>query len=89
MLTHENTVARSPMKATEKYFDILRKARVITKFLQNVVESVIFLQIKVKFGEFLRKSVSLDTWTVANPLLFAYLELKDKLVTQPIQKLIG
>ena len=33
--THENTVARSPMKATDKHFDILRKTQVITKVSQN------------------------------------------------------
>ena len=35
MFTHEKKVAPSPMKATEKHFDLLRKTEVITKFSQN------------------------------------------------------
>ena len=31
MFTHENKVARSPMKATEKHFDLQRKTWIITK----------------------------------------------------------
>ena len=35
MFTHEKTVAPSPMKASEKHFDLLRKTPVITKVSKN------------------------------------------------------
>ena len=62
--THEITVSRSPMKATEKHFDSLRKTQVITKVSQNAAWIWhFFYKKKVKIGNFLRKSMSLDERT--------------------------
>ena len=64
MFTYENTVAHSPMKATEKHFNLLRKTRVITKLSQKCcLHLTFFYKKKVEIGNFLRKSMSLDTRT--------------------------
>ena len=60
-------LAFSSMKATEKHFILLRKIRVITKVSQNTAWIWHFFTKKVKIGNFLRKSMSLDAETVLYP----------------------
>ena len=68
MFTHENTVARSPMKATEKHFDLLRKTQVITKVSQNAAWIWTFFTKKSYNWKFLEK-INVSRWEDCSAML--------------------
>ena len=59
--THEITVSRCPMKATEKHFDSLRKTQVITKVSQNAAWIWHFFTKKGWNWKFLEK-INVSRW---------------------------